>query len=459
MVYFAVVPMNVHLVSLGCPKNQVDAELMLGHLRGAGVTLVDRPDQADCLVVNTCAFIDRAKTESIETVLALAQLKTAEPGRRLVVTGCLAQRYGAALLDELPEVDAILGTGELHRIVDVVRRQDARREWVAGAPPGYVYDATTPRVRLHAVPYAYVKIAEGCNMGCSFCAIPGMRGRHRSRPLADVVREVEGLARAGVQEVVLVSQDTLAYGTDLPGPERPDFGDLVLALSETAVPWVRFLYLHPAHVTDALIAKVARARVLRYLDMPIQHADDGILRAMRRGVTRCRMGAIVEAWRQAIPGATLRTTVLVGFPGETDAAFEALLEFLEAARFDRVGVFTYSAEEGTPAASLPDQVPDEVAAERARLVEETGDRIAWPRQTTLLGTIQEVLVDGPSQDPAFAWEGRTVAQAPEIDGVVYLGSATPSPGRPAVTLRPGTRLPVRIVEVDGYDLVGAVAVA
>jgi ribosomal protein S12 methylthiotransferase len=302
-------------------------------------------------------------------------------------------------------------------------------------------------VRLGRVPYAYVKIAEGCDMGCAFCAIPLMRGRHRSRPVADVVAEVEGLARAGVPEVVLVSQDTLAYGKDLPGPDRPDFGDLLGALGETAVPWLRYHYLHPAHLHDRLIAKLARARALPYLDMPIQHADDAVLRAMRRGVTRRRMAEIVAALRDAMPAATLRTTVLVGFPGETEAAFETLLDFLEETRFDRVGVFTYSAEEGTPAAGMPDPVPAEVAAERARLVEETQDRLAWPRQQALLGSVQEVLVDGPSQDTAFPWEGRTAAQAPEIDGVVYLRD-------PARALRPGQRRPVRIVEVDGYDLVG-----
>jgi ribosomal protein S12 methylthiotransferase len=363
------------------------------------------------------------------------------------VTGCLSQRYGAELLGELPEIDAILGTGELGRVVDVVRGLDRRREWVTGAPPGYVYQADAPRVRLGGVPYAYVKVAEGCDMGCAFCAIPLMRGRHRSRPVADVVAEVEGLARAGVAEVVLVSQDTLAYGKDLAGPDRPDFGDLLLALGETAVPWLRYHYLHPAHLHDRLIAKLARARALPYLDMPIQHADDGILRAMRRGVTRRRMAEIVAALRDAMPAATLRTTVLVGFPGETEAAFETLLEFVEETRFDRVGVFTYSHEEGTPAAGMPDAVPAEVAAERARLVEETQDRLAWPRQQALLGTVQEVLVDGPSQDPAFPWEGRTAAQAPEIDGVVYLRD----PGR---ALRPGQLRLVRIVEVDGYDLVG-----
>jgi ribosomal protein S12 methylthiotransferase len=276
-----------------------------------------------------------------------------------------------------------------------------------------------------------------------------MRGRHRSRALADVVAEVQALARDGVEEVVLVSQDTLAWGQDLPGGRRrSDFGDLLLALSETAIPWLRYLYLHPAHVTDGLVRKLAQARALPYIDMPIQHADDGILRAMRRGVTRRRMAEIVATLRDAIPGATLRTTVLVGFPGETDAAFETLLEFLDETRFDRVGSFVYSAEEGTLAVALPDVVPAEVAEERARLVQETQDRLAWERQSALLGTVHEVLVDGPSEDPAFAWEGRTAAQAPEIDGVVYLQDRDLAPGR---------RARVKMLEVDGYDLVGTVA--
>src|SRR5262245_40936339 len=314
--------MNVHLVSLGCPKNQVDGELMLGLLARAGVAPVDRAEAADCVVVNTCAFIDRAKQESIETILELGVWKAGAPGRRLVVTGCLPQRYGAELLTELPEIDALVGTGELPRIVDVVRRLDTRDAWVASAPPGYVYRADAPRVRLGRVPYAYVKIAEGCNMGCTFCAIPLMRGRHRSRPLADVVTEVEALARDGVQEVVLVSQDTLAWGKDLPGPGRSDFADLLLSLSGTRVPWLRYLYLHPAHVTDGLIEKLGQARALPYIDMPIQHADDGILRAMRRGMTRRRMAEIGAALPAAIPGATLRTPVPVRVPGETDAALE-----------------------------------------------------------------------------------------------------------------------------------------
>ncbi len=440
--------MKVHLVSLGCPKNQVDAELMLGAVVRAGGQVVDTPAEADCLVVNTCAFIEAARAESIEAILELAAWKRRGGRRRLVVTGCLPQRYGRELLRELPEVDAILGTGEVGRIVDVLRQLDVGRDRVAPAPPGYLYDAGAPRVRLARVPYAYVKIAEGCDMGCAFCAIPLMRGRHRSRPVADIVAEVTRLAREGVVEVVLVSQDTLAYGKDLPGPGRPDFGDLLLALSETPVPWLRALYLHPTHVTERLVGKLARARMLPYLDLPIQHADDGILRAMRRGVSRRRLAEVVGMLRAALPGATLRTTVLVGFPGETEAAVETLLEFLEETRFDRVGVFTYSAEAGTPAAAMAGAVPPEVAAERARRVQETQDRLVWERQQALRGTVQEVLVDGPSADPAFPWEGRTAAQAPEIDGVVYLRDAG---------LRPGLRMPVRIDEVDGYDLIGVAA--
>jgi ribosomal protein S12 methylthiotransferase len=417
--------MKVHLTTLGCPKNQVDSELMLGMLARAGHEIAAEPEGADCLVVNTCAFIDRAREESVNTILELAQLKERGRVRTLVVTGCLGQRYGADLLRELPEVDALLGTSELHRIVEVVGQAQGRQDWIAGAPPGYLYDATTPRLLVSPVPYAYVKIAEGCDMGCTFCAIPQFRGKHRSRPLGDIVAEVEALAARGLQEAILVSQDTLAYGRDLPG--NGDIGDLLLALSGTRMPWIRPMYLHPVHVNDRLVA------------------DDGVLRAMRRGVTARRMREILEQLRQAIPGVTIRTTVLVGFPGETEAAFERLLGFVEDVAFDRLGVFTYSEEEGTPAATLGDPVPADVAAERAALVQETQDRLAWPRQKALYGTRQTVLVDGPSADPAFAFEGRTTGQAPEIDGVVYLRSRRLVPGRFAE---------VRIVEVEGYELVG-----
>ena len=435
--------MKVHLTTLGCPKNQVDSELMLGMLTEAGFPLVERAEDAECLVVNTCAFIDRAREESIDTILELAKLKKRGSCRALIVTGCLTQRYGGDILKEMPEVDGILGTSNLSRIVDLVRQAAGRQDWASSAPPGYLYDATTPRLLTGRVPYAYVKIAEGCDMGCTFCAIPQFRGRHRSRPLADIVKEVEGLAARGVQEAILVSQDTLAYGRDIPG--NGDIADLLLALGETRMPWIRPMYLHPAHVNDRLIERWSRARVVPYLDMPVQHGDDGVLRTMRRAVTARRMREIVRAFCDAIPGLTVRTTVLVGFPGESEAALQNLLEFLEDVRFDRLGVFTYSPEEGTPSVGYADQVAPEIAAERAGIVQEQQDRRAFEQAAALAGMVTDVLVDGPSEDPAFAWEGRTAGQAPEIDGVVYLRDRTLTPGRFAR---------VRIVEVEGYELVG-----
>src|SRR6185369_13703828 len=296
--------MKVHFTTLGCPKNQVDSELMLGMLSRAGHQIVEAAEAADCLVVNTCAFIDRAREESVNTILELAQLKERGRARALIVTGCLTQRYGGEIRTEIPEINAILGTSELHRIVDLVNQADGRQAWVSEAPPGYLYDAQTPRLLTGRVPYAYVKIAEGCDMGCTFCAIPQFRGRHRSRSLADIVKEVEGLAARGIQEAILVSQDTLAYGRDIPG--NGDIADLLLALGETRIPWIRPMYLHPAHVNDRLIERWARARVVPYLDMPVQHGDDGVLRAMRRAITAKRMREIVRAFRDVIPGLTVR---------------------------------------------------------------------------------------------------------------------------------------------------------
>ena len=435
--------MKVHFTTLGCPKNQVDSELMLGMLARAGHEITERAEVADCLVVNTCAFIDRAREESVNTILEMARVKERGRARALIVTGCLTQRYGGEILAEIAEVDAILGTSEIDRIVELVSQADGRQDWVTSAPPGYLYAAATPRLLASRMPYAYVKIAEGCDMGCAFCAIPQFRGKHRSRPLADIVAEVDGLHRRGIQEAILVSQDTLAYGRDLPG--NGDVGDLLIALSDTKMPWIRPMYLHPAHVNDRLIAKWRGARVLPYLDMPVQHGDDGILRAMRRAVTARRMQEILAEFRAAIPGLTIRTTVLVGFPGETEEVFENLLAFIEDAAFDRLGVFTFSAEEGTPAAIMADQVPADVMAERARLVEDVQDRLVWQRLKALYGTRQTVLVDGPAVDPAFPYEGRLAGQAPEIDGVVLLRDPKLSPGRFAE---------VSIVEADGYELVG-----
>jgi len=417
-------------------------------LTQAGFPLTERAEDAECVIVNTCAFIDRARQESVDTILEMARLKESGRCRALIVTGCLTQRYGADIMKEMPEIDGILGTSELPRIVELVKQAASRHDWATSAPPGYLYDATTPRLLTTGAPYAYVKIAEGCDMGCTFCAIPQFRGKHRSRALADIVREVEGLAGRGVQEAVLVSQDTLAYGRDLPG--NGDIGDLLMALGETRMPWVRPMYLHPAHVNDRLVEKWARARIVPYVDMPVQHADDGILRSMRRAVTARRMKEVIAQFRAAIPDLTVRTTVLVGFPGETEAAFQSLLDFMEDVRFERLGVFTYSPEDGTPSPSYAGQVPAELAAERAAIVQERQDAIAWERQGKLVGSVVDVLVDGPSEDPAFAWEGRTAGQAPEIDGVVYLKDER----RGLARFSPGRFARARIVEAEGYELVG-----
>jgi ribosomal protein S12 methylthiotransferase len=437
--------MKVHLTTLGCPKNQVDSELMLGMLTQAGFPLAEAAEDAECLIVNTCAFIDRAREESVNTILELAKLKKRGACRALIVTGCLTQRYGLEILKELPEIDGIMGTSNLSRIVDLVKQASGRHDWATSAPPGYLYDATTPRLLTTKLPYAYVKIAEGCDMGCTFCAIPQFRGKHRSRALKDIVQEVQGLAARGVQEAILVSQDTLAYGRDLPG--NGDLGDLLLALGEdTRMPWIRPMYLHPAHVNDRLLDKWSRARIVPYVDMPVQHGDDTVLKAMRRGVTARRMKEVVAAFRAAVPDVTVRTTVLVGFPGETDAAFENLLDFVEDVRFDRLGVFTYSPEEGTPSPAFAGQVEPEVAVERSARVQERQDAIAFEQHAKLAGAVLDVLVDGPSEDPAFAGEGRTAGQAPEIDGVVYL--------RGQSDFTPGHFARVRIAEVEGYELVG-----
>jgi ribosomal protein S12 methylthiotransferase len=434
---------KVHLTTLGCPKNQVDSELMLGRLAAAGHAITERAEDAECLIVNTCAFIDRAREESVTTILELAKLKDRGRCRSLIVTGCLTQRYGLEIKKEMPEIDAMLGTSGLELIVELVEQAAGRDAWTQAAPPGYLYDAAAPRLLTARVPYAYVKIAEGCDMACTFCAIPQFRGRHRSRPLADIVAEVQGLAARGVQEAILVSQDTLAYGRDLPG--NGDVGDLLLALGEdTRMPWIRPMYLHPAHVNDRLLDKWARARIVPYVDMPVQHGDDAVLRAMRRAVSARRMKDIVAGFRAAVPQVTIRTTVLVGFPGETPEAFENLLAFVDDVRFDRLGVFTYSPEEGTPSPAYPDQVSPEVAGERAAIVQDRQDAISFELNGKLAGAVVDVLVDGPSEDPAFAWEGRMAGQAPEIDGVVYLrGDFTP-----------GRFARVRIAEVEGHELVG-----
>ncbi len=460
--------LRVGLVSLGCPKNQVDSEVMLGLLAADGFTLTSDAASAEVLVVNTCAFIDPAKQESVNTILELARYKEAGRLKALVVTGCLAQRYADELARELPEVDALVGTGEFHRIAPVVRQALACRRVVAVSNPVFLYDETLPRVLATPRHTAYVKIGEGCNHRCAFCVIPAIRGAHRSRAVKSVVAEAEQLAAAGVREVVLVSQDTSHYGVDLHG--RPSLPELLRAVARVdGLDWVRVHYLYPSELGDDLLEVfAAEPKVCRYLDVPLQHVAPGVLRRMRRPV-RANGLELVSRLRRAVPGAVLRTSFIVGFPGETEADFRALLDFLAEARFDRVGIFAYSAEEGTPAAGWPDQVPDEVKAERVEQAMALQRDIARRLSAARVGQTLPVLVEGKASVPAADWPrlkaglagngaypapeyrpllwGRTEFDAPEIDGRVYLFDRGIEPAGAGSLVR------ARVVDALDYDLV------
>jgi ribosomal protein S12 methylthiotransferase len=424
---------RVHVLTLGCPKNQVDAELMLGVLTRAGHEIVLDPDEADVLLVNTCAFIGPAKEESIDAILDAARVKAARGGRRLVVTGCLAQRYADALVDELPEVDAFVGTGNLGRVAEAVEREE--RAVYRGAPHVLPRHALAPRVRTGAWWTAYLKVSEGCDHECSFCIIPEIRGRHESRPLDDVLAEAAALAAEGTVELNLVAQDLTAYGRD-----RGDGTSLAvllkaLAVRVPAIRWIRLLYAYPTSVTDDLLRVMAEEpAVCRYLDVPLQHAAEPVLARMRRpkgaGAVRRLLGRI----RDAVPGIALRSSFIVGFPGETEDDLRALLDFLEEAALDHVGVFRYSQEEGTVAGELPGQL-DPALIDEARI----SARLAKARVGQIVEALVETAGDG-------ALIGRTSQQAPEIDGVIRLVGAA----------APGDLMRARVVEADTYDLVGLI---
>jgi ribosomal protein S12 methylthiotransferase len=439
---------SVHFRSLGCPKNQLDTEVMLGSLALTGFAIAERIEDADVAVVNTCSFIESAREESIEAILQVADLRESGRLRALVVAGCLPQRYGADLAKELPEVDAFVGTAafpEIPRIVEDALAGRSRGIYVE-AGRTHLYDDATPRLLVGPGHSAYVKIAEGCDRICAFCAIPGIRGRFQSRSLDSLVRELGQLAAAGVREINLVAQDSTSWGKDLRG--RPRLPDLVRALDAAAgIDWIRLLYLYPSAVDDALIEAIAGAkRVLPYVDVPLQHASDTMLKAMRRGTTAARQRRLVERLRARIPGLTLRTTFIVGFPGETEADFEALCDFVREARFDRVGVFRYSDEEGTAGFDLPGKVPRGVARSRYRRLTGLQKSIMGERLAEQIGREADVLVDAVlGRGRAI---GRLASQAPEIDGVTYLAAK----GR---ELAAGELLRARIVGVrGGVDLEG-----
>lgn len=422
---------------------------MVGKLQQGAFTLVDGPEEADVIVVNTCSFIRPATEESINTVLELAKYKQAGTCQKLVVTGCMVQRYGKDLEQELPEVDHFLGTGEYHRIDSVLLGREEQMQKSYVDTPIYLHDDTAPRVNSWAPHSAYLKISEGCDHKCAFCIIPQLRGRMRSRTVASLVTEAERLAASGVVELTLISQDSTAYGRDL--ADGSNIGGLVRALAKVeGVRWIRVHYLYPHGVPEDLLRAMAEEeKVCRYLDIPLQHASGPMLKAMRRGVTRAGQEKILERIRHYVPDVALRTTFIVGFPGETEEDFSELMKFAEAQRFDRLGVFTYYPEDGTPAATLEGQVLEKVKKERQRKLMNLQKKISRERHRTLVGKVLPLLVDGVSEESEYLMRGRLRSQAPDVDGQVYIQN-------PPEDLRAGQIRMVKVVKAAAYDLVAEV---
>jgi len=442
---------SVYAVSLGCPKNLVDTEIMLGRLVQAGWEVTGEPAAAELLLVNTCGFIEPACKEAVDTILDLARLKEDRPEVRLVVAGCLVQRYGPELTKDLPEVDLFIGVNDFPALPDLLSRPP-----VAGAArlfhqaPPYAYSGVEARYPATPAHLAYLKIAEGCSHRCTFCVIPQMRGPLRSRPLNTLMQEARGLAAAGVKELICVAQDTTAYGREQDGHPR-----IAALLRELAAMdgfrWIRLLYGHPARITTELLTTMAaNPRILPYLDIPIQHGHDEVLRRMGRGYTRQDILETVRRIREILPGATLRTTVMAGFPGETEAHFQALADLIAEVRFDHLGVFLYSPEAGTPAAAWGPKVPRREARRRARHLKALQAKIVRARLKSLVGTIQEVLVEGVSPESDYLLTGRLKSQAPEIDGQVYITAGTGQVGEIQA---------VRLTRALPYDLLGEIVAA
>lgn len=438
---------RVHLISLGCPKNRVDSEVMVGKLQSGPFELVDDPAGADVIVVNTCSFIQPATEESIDTVLEMAKLKASGSAKKLVVTGCMVQRYGKSLEDELPEVDHFLGTGEYHRIEEVLKHEGGQRSYID--TPMYIHGEQEARPNSWARHSAYLKISEGCDHTCAFCIIPQLRGKMRSRSIASLVTEAKRLADEGVVEINLISQDSTAYGRDL--GDGTDLGKLLRALAKVdGVRWIRLHYAYPIGLPESLLRAIAEEeKVVKYLDMPLQHASGPMLRAMRRGVTREGQERILERVRRFVPDIAIRTTFIVGFPGETDADFDELKSFVEREKFSRVGVFTYFQEDGTPAALLPGQVEERVKNARQKQLMDTQKAISKALHREMVKKTFPVLIDGPSKESEFLLSGRLASQAPDVDGQVYLQS-------PPEDARAGQIRQVKIRRASAYDLVGEI---
>jgi ribosomal protein S12 methylthiotransferase len=443
---------TIGFVNLGCSKNQVDSELMLGTLVNDGFSLTDNPKKAEVVIVNTCGFIEEAKQESIDTILEHSKLKKKGACRVLIAAGCLAQRYQGDLLKELPELEGVVGTGEFGKIADICRdllapKKRHQRLWISKPP--YLYDELAPRLRFGKQHSAYVKIAEGCNRNCAFCAIPLMRGKQRSRPVESIVAEARLLAAEGVKEINLISQDTINYGVDL--GLRHGLASLLRELVKVNdVRWIRPFYLYPQQVTDELLDLYAgEEKIVKYIDMPLQHINDRMLKTMHRLGDRAAIERVVDRIRHRIPGVTFRTAFIVGFPGETEAAFTELRDYVEQAEFDRVAVFLYSDEEDTPAVGFDKKIDRDVMDERRNELLAVQEPIAAAKGQERVGSILEVLIDGSSEESNLLLEGRHQGLAPDIDGVVYIneGADTPLPVA-------GELVTVRITEAATYDLVG-----
>jgi ribosomal protein S12 methylthiotransferase len=423
----------------------VDTEIMLGVGAGEGYRIVSDPEAAEVIVVNTCGFIGPAKEESIDTILEMGAFKEAGTCQKLVVTGCLSQRYPEELAKEMPEVDHFLGSSDMLKLANVLRGSAERL--LVGNPADWVMQATDPRTRSTRGASAYVKLGEGCNRNCSFCVIPKLRGKQRSRSIDDIEREVRELGRNGVLELNLVSQDTIAYGRDL--TDGTDLARLLERIAQVEGPeWIRLFYLYPERLTDTIIDVIAKSpRILPYVDMPLQHASDAMLRRMRRGHGGDRLRQVVERVRAQIEGVVFRTAFIVGHPGETDADFRELVEFVQWARFDRVGVFHYSDEDECDSFGMDDKVPREVAEERAAELMSVQKTISAERNEALVGQDIDVLVEGPSDESDLVMVGRHRGQAPDIDGVVYLSGGY---------VRPGQIRRARVTSATEYDLLGEV---
>ena len=425
--------MKAGFISLGCAKNLVDTEVMLGIMREHGIELTAEPAEADILIVNTCAFIQSAKEESITTVLGMADYKETGRCRSLIVAGCLGQRYGQQLLDEIPEANAIIGTGAWSRIMEVVEETLKGRRLVIAGEDDTIYDANTPRLRTTPNYTAYVKIAEGCDHRCAFCAIPLIRGGFRSRAMEDIVSEARELAESGVRELVLIAQDSANYGLDL--YRKPMLASLLRELAKIEkISWIRVLYSYPKYFSDELIEVFAtEPKVVKYVDLPLQHAHDAVLRSMNRPDTR-------------IPGVTIRSTFIVGFPGETDTHYQALRDFVEAQRFDKLGIFTYSEEEDTPASLMRQKVPEEVMQERYHDLMSLQSKISEEINISLENKEIDVLIEGRDSEQQGIAVGRSYREAPEVDGQIYIegdvGSCI------------GDIVRVRLLQGFTYDIVG-----